>query len=590
MDTDRSCEKFRVYGSWFVLIIWLILTLVAISGMYHLWWTRERILYMGKDLHEQRVEVFHRAGIAEPLLNAAEQIMVSWPRDIRYSAQGDHNQLSYVKYLLIPRIPSMGTVFSLEEKDRRLLYHPILSKKDKPIEIQSSLYGLLLSLFLLSGIALLLRLGFRVPFLSIPEYAGMAVFILAGLVIASRGFLGEATTGFWFIAVAGFVGWIIHIPSLYNVMRTFMRRILQFVTDLLCKKSTNHKIPYFLPALLAAIAMAVLFWSILMSVVVVPDDWDAWAIWGAKAKVLALGWGPLKDATAFGHPDYPLLWPAVWAFAGWCSGGWEEHWTRAWGPIFMILSAWQIGVAIRRLTEQRGLGWIGAVLFLSMPMVPLLASWSYAEAPLWLFVTCAFGRLLMWRKEKVNHHLLIAALFAVAAAYTKNEGLFFAAVCIVWLVTTAPRSAGIYIGWYALPIVLLYLPWFLWVRGALQLGARAFDGFKGGTAAAIRALERLPDALQSICVMWVDIRQWNLVVWIVLILSLWHLLRGGGRRMDLFVPLIMLLAFLTINVFHEENLGLIMSSWNRLTVQTLPMFIMVLGVHYLPAALGKNHS
>ena len=274
--------------------------------MYHLWWTRERILYMGKDLHEQRVEVFHRAGIAEPLLNAAEQIMGSWPRDIRYSVKGIIINFLTSNISLFPASPVWARPFPWK---KRTSSSPVSSdpfEKDKPIEIQSSLHGLLLSLFLLSGIALLLRLGFRVPFLSIPEYAGMAVFILAGLVIASRGFLGEATTGFWFIAVAGFVGWIIHIPSLYNVMRTFMRRILQFVTDPLCKKSRNHKIPYFLPALLAAIAMAVLFWSILMSVVVVPDDWDAWAIWGAKAKVLALGWGPLKDVTAFGHPDYPL--------------------------------------------------------------------------------------------------------------------------------------------------------------------------------------------------------------------------------------------------------------------------------------------
>ena len=40
--------------------------------------------------------------------------------------------------------------------------------------------------------------------------------------------------------------------------------------------------------------------------------------------------------------------------------------------------------------------------------------------------------------------------------------------------------------------------------------------------------------------------------------------RGSERRMDLFVPLIMLLAFLIIDVFHAENLALFMSSWNRL--------------------------
>jgi len=83
--------------------------------------------------------------------------------------------------------------------------------------------------------------------------------------------------------------------------------------------------------LLYLIGLLIFVWSLLMAVIVVPDDWDAWAIWGAKAKVLALAQGPLENVIYFGHQDYPLLWPAVWAFSGWCSGGWEEHWSRGWG-------------------------------------------------------------------------------------------------------------------------------------------------------------------------------------------------------------------------------------------------------------------
>ena len=181
------------------------------------------------------------------------------------------------------------------------------------------------------------------------------------------------------------------------------------------------------------IAVVVFFWGVLMSVVVVPDDWDAWAIWGAKAKVLALGRGPLTDVIYFPMPDYPLLWPAVWAFSGWCAGGWEEHWSRAWGPIFMALCAWEMGLILSRLTGRRSFGLLIGVSFLSIPMVPLLSSWSYAEAPLWLMISCCFGRLLLWKREMWDRHLMIAALFAAGAAYTKNEGLFFAVVCLVWL-------------------------------------------------------------------------------------------------------------------------------------------------------------
>lgn len=585
-----SGQDFLRYGSWFVLTVWLLLTVAAIGGMYHLWWSRERILYMGKDLHEQRIELFRRSGIAEPLLDAAEVIMRSWPQDVRYSVKGNHNQLSYIKYLLIPRIPGNSTEYSIEENQGRLLFHPVLSEKVKSKEHQSSPRGLMLSLFFLAGIVFLLRLVPSFSLMSIPEYAGMALFVLAALVMSSRYFLNTATMGFWFITIAGIVGWITQIPSLHTVWSTYLKKVLQVTRSPLYETWGNRKISLLLSVFPVVFGTAVAFWCILMSVVVVPDDWDAWAIWGAKAKVLALGWGSLRDVTAFGHPDYPLLWPAVWAFAGWCSGGWEEHWSRAWGPIFMILSAGQIGVVIRRLTGQRGLGGIGAALFLSMPMVPVIASWSYAEAPLWLFVTCAFGRLFMWQKEKVDHHLLIAALFAVAAAFTKNEGLFFSAVCFVWLIATAPKNLWIFIRWYALPVFLLYLPWFVWVRGVMQYGSWVFDPFKGGMLTAMRVLERLPDVLWSIGLMWLDVTRWNLVLWLVLTLSVWHLLRDKVRRMDLFVPLMMLLSFLAFSMIHAKNYAFIINSWDRLTVQTLPLFLISFGVNYLPAILGTNHS
>ncbi len=590
MENDAWRKWIRRYGSRLVLMIWLATTVAAIAGMYHLWWTRERVMYFGKDVYEQRVEVFRRAGISRTILDESGKITASWPRDARYEARGNHNQLSYIKYLLIPRIPDGSASFSMEEKDGRLLYRPVLKGTNSSEETRPSILGFLLSLFLLSGIAALLGVFPILTRLSVPERIGLSVFSLVFAAMCSRAVLQDAAPGFYLIAAAGGSGWLVHLLH--------CRRGKADVHQGCQPGESTPAIPFgigfpkrIVPlAVPGLIIIAVSVWSILMSVIVVPDDWDAWAIWGAKAKVLALGIGPLKDVTFFAHADYPLLWPSVWAFSGWCAGGWEEHWSRAWGPVFMLLCAWEIGVVIRRLTGWAAGGVLTAALFLSVPMVPLLASWSYAEAPLWLMVACSFGRLLLWREEKGAQHLLIAALFAAAAAYTKNEGLFFTAVCFAWLIAAAPRDIWTVIRWYAIPAFLLYLPWFLWVRGTLHLGARAFDGFQGGASGVARALERAPAALHSVGVMWLDVRQWNLVVWLVLALSVWHLLRGRGRRLDLFVPLLLLPAFFVINVFHAEDVGLIMSSWNRLTVQTLPMFLMVLGAHYLPTALGRNRS
>ena len=576
----------RLYGARLVLIVWVAVTVAAVAGMYHLWWTREHALYGGKDVHEQRVEVFRRAGIARTLLDEAETLDRIWPLNVRYEVKGDHNQLSYIRYLLIPRIPDGTPSFSIEEKEGRLLYRPVLTATHNPEETRQSVRGFFLSLFILSGIAALLGgLPFLTP-LSVPERFGLSVLLLAIVAIFSRAVMQDTAPGFFLVAAAGGVGWLAYLLrrrrgkaiGRQGGQTGASTPVIPFGTDW-----TKRIVPLAVPAL---IIIAVSVWSILMSVIVVPDDWDAWATWGAKAKVLALGKGPLRDVTFFGLADYPLLWPAVWAFSGWCAGGWEEHWSRAWGPVFMLLCAWEIGLVVRRLTGKPNYSALAAAVFLSVPMVPLLASWSYAEAPLWLMSACSFGRLLLWRKEKEHRHLLIAALFAAAAAYTKNEGLLFSVLCFAWLILVAHRDWSVCLRWYALPLTLLYLPWFLWARGMLTLGSHAFEGFQGGAAALMRAMDRLPAALKSIGTMWLDIRQWNVVVWVVLALSIVHLVRARGHRMDLFVPGIMLLIFFLINAFHIQEIGLVMSSWNRLTVQTLPLFLMILAVNYLPSVSG----
>ena len=165
-----------------------------------------------------------------------------------------------------------------------------------------------------------------------------------------------------------------------------------------------------------------ILWALLMAVAVVPDDWDAWAIWGPKAKVMLLGTGPLSDVTRFGHPDYPLLWPSVWAFSGWCAGGWEEQWGKGWSVLFLALTAWQMGQLSRDFTGRREAGWLVPAIFVSMPAVPLVASWAYAEAPLWLALACAYGRLMRWHDRHQISDAIWAGVFAGAAAWTKNEG------------------------------------------------------------------------------------------------------------------------------------------------------------------------
>ncbi|MCI5131988.1 MAG: hypothetical protein D3904_10805, partial [Candidatus Electrothrix sp. EH2] len=98
---------------WLVLICWLLVSFAALAGMYKLWWQRERELYLGKPVTQQRMTVFERAGFPPSLAEKIDSLVKQWPSDTRYTVGGDKNSLSYIKYLLIPRIPAESAAYGV---------------------------------------------------------------------------------------------------------------------------------------------------------------------------------------------------------------------------------------------------------------------------------------------------------------------------------------------------------------------------------------------------------------------------------------------------------------------------------------------
>jgi hypothetical protein len=442
-----------------------------------------------------------------------------------------------------------------------------INRAKRTYEEKPKVYGLILSIILIMGSGFISGFRGKKNLLNISETVGLSCLMLMMCAIISVALFNRATYGFVFFGMVGVFGWGLFIKKTFFTDRESISR---FFSHRFWSGYYKH--------ILITVGIVIFIWSMLMAVVVVPDDWDAWAIWGSKAKVMALGNGPLKDVTYFDHPDYPLLWPAVWAFSGWCSGGWEEHWSKGWGPFFMLLTAWQIYSIIKRETEQNNIALTGAVMFLSIPMVPLIASWSYAEAPLWLMMICAFGRVLRWRKDRQKVDLFLSALFAAAAAYTKNEGILFAVLILLWVLTIGIKDWKNILIYYSVALLALYLPWFYWVRFTLKMKSHATAGISLYTETVAKALNRLPEALTLIGNIWMDIRQWSIVLWFAGIAAIIIFFKGKkNERVDLMVPILLLFGYLVITLFHFESLGYqVGSSWNRLTLHALPMMIVTI--------------
>lgn len=550
------------YKSLFLSIValWSLVTLLALAGMYKLWWERERVDYLSKSVTEQRKKIWQNAGMSQALLAQVDAADKVWPDEVRYAVQGDHNQLSYAKYILLPRIPDGSGPYTLRDNGE---YSPTGQEASPPQEA-GSYVGFFLSVLLIGAMAKVLqKFSFRVD-LSTPEAFGLITLLVMACSLLSRVYLGSAVPAFQGLMLLGVVSLVFLLPAA-------KRKVAEIL------KSASSGTPSFtLPlgmrfGLILVIALFIL-WSLLMSVIVVPDDWDAWAIWGAKAKVLALGHGSLHDVTYFGHGDYPLLWPTIWAFSAWLSGGWEEMWSRGWGSVFLLLCVWEAAIIVRRSTASLRLGLLCGAFFVSIPMVSLVTSWSYAEAPFWFLTTACVG-LIRKQDENCGARSVLAALLAAAAAYTKNEGVMFAGIVWCWLLlapeTRTPKNLLLFI----LTFSLCYLPWFYWTHTVLQLESHAVAGLQLDVSTVQRALSRIPAALETIVRMWLDIKQWSIVLWLCLSFVLVGSFSREGRKW-IMIPAAMLVGYFLIIIFHHAEIyWQVGTAWNRLTLHALPLLL-----------------
>ena len=319
-------------------------------------------------------------------------------------------------------------------------------------------------------------------------------------------------------------------------------------------------------------------WSLLMAMSVVPDDWDAWATWGPKAKYLLLGEGPLIDVTHLGMADYPLLWPSIWGFASWSAGGWEEHWSKAWGAVLMALTAWEVGLSVKRQIGISIAGWLGAAVLISVPCAPLVASWAYAESALWFMLACSFESLLRWRDERSFVDLLMAGIFAAAACHAKNEGLFFCLLALFWIFLNDPVGCLKNISGFATPVLLIYGPWFWWIKIKLGLVSATTRNLHFDAEHIGWAFSRVPDGIRSALSIWMDVRQWNIVLFLISGAAVYALIRGGRHvRIDLMIPAGMLAGAFILNIFYDGSVHWMFgANWNRLTLQVIPLLLMTL--------------
>jgi hypothetical protein len=188
-------------------------------------------------------------------------------------------------------------------------------------------------------------------------------------------------------------------------------------------------------------------------------EFDGWAIWATRARALYEYGHPV--APVFTDPtypalQYPLLLPSLEAvdfrFLGHFDGT-LVHLQLAALALAFVGGAWT-------LLRERVRPLLLAAVLLAIVAAPTFFNQlqtNYADIPLAMFVALGVASLTTGKFP-------LAALFLGAAALTKNEGELFALAALVAAAAVTPRRQLRPLGWCALAVVAIDLPWRIWVQ------------------------------------------------------------------------------------------------------------------------------
>ena len=190
--------------------------------------------------------------------------------------------------------------------------------------------------------------------------------------------------------------------------------------------------------------------------------WDAWAIWDLKARFFFHGgarWSnAFSDVIVWSHTDYPLLLPLnvarLWSYVGNDSTALPA----AVSLLFTVLTVVTLYAAVARC-KGSAQGALAALALLATGGVLRHGALQIADTPVGFYLLAALCALVVALPNDSGRlrPLVLAGLFAGAAAWTKNEGLLMAAALLVGTTLVVTWTAGKRRGWRSALVLALGL-------------------------------------------------------------------------------------------------------------------------------------
>jgi 4-amino-4-deoxy-L-arabinose transferase-like glycosyltransferase len=197
-------------------------------------------------------------------------------------------------------------------------------------------------------------------------------------------------------------------------------------------------------------------------------DWDAFAIWQLKSKLLATEALTPRPAyftdvsRSFSHLRYPILMPMICAGEHVMAGRLDDELEKS--PLILLYLG--MGAVVYSAIKVRR-GKLAAItattLLMCTPFMMGAAGNGTADVPLAAFYAGTLVSLLNWQQDRRACDLALCALLSICMAWTKQEGLYLAAINAAAVFGIAPRRPKAWIG-FAAALGLAYLPWHIFAH------------------------------------------------------------------------------------------------------------------------------
>jgi hypothetical protein len=320
------------------------------------------------------------------------------------------------------------------------------------------------------------------------------------------------------------------------------------------------------------------------------SDWDAFAIWGFKAKVLiheALRPTPayFHDLTlSYSHLDYPLMLPFLTAGAYAAMGTIDDQTGKIVSAFLDILVVPMVYLGLRWKLQRLPAACLAAIPAL-LPVMFRYAGAGSADVPLAMFYAGSILYVVRWIDQQQGKDLILAILFSTFAAFTKNEGLVLAlangAVMLGFGLWHGPRRAWMGALAFFAGLLALDAAWLIWNRGL----PRTFEdyGSKLLSPLLLSNLPRLKQIIPTMMLQTVEFHIWGLM-WLMAGVMAWLGWRAFARRYVLALWLLLglhLLSYVLAYMVTPWDFNvLVPMTMYRLLLHTVPAVILLAGWHW----------